>query len=395
MAYIRERTTKEGKRFYELAVNWDGERYSRRWYAPEGMNKRKADMAAAVAASEFEEECRAGRVQKHPNKTSIKYPVGLNPTLKEYSEQVFMPAKAVTMSENSRSNFQSYLNNRIYPALGNFRMREITPTMISQFLLSLQEEGLAHGTVEKHYVIIRLIFKMAFLSDLIERNPMDKVPHPKRRKSEPRRAEIEAYTADELIYILNCLSLEPLKWHALVTLVAVTGIRRGECCGLQWKYVDFKNNEITIAKTINYTPKAGIYEDTPKNGKTRTIPVDPGAMELLKQWQREQSQHAISPFVFTQENSADPMHPQSPERYLRNFSKRYGIEHLHPHKLRHTFASVAITNGADIASISEILGHCDKSVTLRMYTHADKESMKRAGNVFLSALKRSAAGGGA
>ena len=44
------------------------------------------------------------------------------------------------------------------------------------------------------------------------------------------------------------------------------------------------------------------------------------------------------------------------------------------------FASVAITNGADIASISEILGHCDKSVTLRMYTHADKESMKRAGH---------------
>ena len=111
-------------------------------------------------------------------------------------------------------------------------------------------------------------------------------------------------------------------------------------------------------------------------------------MELLRQWQWEQSQHAISPYVFTQENSADPMHPQSPERYLRKFSKHYGIEHLHPHKLRHTFASVAITNGADIASISEILGHCDKSVTLRMYTHADKESMKRAGNVFLSALKR-------
>ena len=56
-----------------------------------------------------------------------------------------------------------YLNNRIYPALGNYRMREITPTMISQFLPSLQEEGLAHGTAEKIYVIIRLIFKMAFL----------------------------------------------------------------------------------------------------------------------------------------------------------------------------------------------------------------------------------------
>ena len=56
-------------------------------------------------------------------------------------------------------------------------MCEITPTMISQLLLSLQDEGLAHGTVEKLYVIIRLIFKMAFLGNLIERNPMGKVPH--------------------------------------------------------------------------------------------------------------------------------------------------------------------------------------------------------------------------
>lgn len=56
-------------------------------------------------------------------------------------------------------------------------MCEITPTMISQLLLSIQDEGLAHGTAKKIYVIIRLIFKMAFLGDLIERNPMGKVPH--------------------------------------------------------------------------------------------------------------------------------------------------------------------------------------------------------------------------
>ena len=60
---------------------------------------------------------------------------------------------------------------------------------------------------------------------------------------------------------------------------------------------------------------------------------------------------------------------------------------MHPHKLRHSFASVAITNGADIASVSEALGHSDKAVTLRMYTHADQESIKRAGEVFREALK--------
>ena len=92
-------------------------------------------------------------------------------------------------------------------------------------------------------------------------------------------------------------------------------------------------------------------------------------------------------WVFTQNDSSEPMNPQSPTRYLARFSKKYGIEGLHPHKLRHSFASVAITNGADIASVSEKLGHSDKAVTLRMYTHADRESIDRASNIFRSALR--------
>lgn len=63
------------------------------------------------------------------------------------------------------------------------------------------------------------------------------------------------------------------------------------------------------------------------------------------------------------------------------------IEHLHPHKLRHSFASIAIVNGADIASVSEKLGHADKSTTLRLYTHADQNSIKQASNIFREAIK--------
>ena len=82
------------------------------------------------------------------------------------------------------------------------------------------------------------------------------------------------------------------------------------------------------------------------------------------------------------------MHPTSPTRYLKKFGKKYGIADFHPHKLRHTFASIAITNNADIASVSENLGHANKAITLRMYTHADAESIKRAGDVFRDALKK-------
>jgi len=72
---------------------------------------------------------------------------------------------------------------------------------------------------------------------------------------------------------------------------------------------------------------------------------------------------------------------------MKRFAKRYGVADLHPHKLRHSFASVAITNGADVASVSEKLGHSDKAVTLRMYTHADAESVKRVGDIFRNALE--------
>lgn len=250
----------------------------------------------------------------------------------------------------------------------------------------MQAQGKSHGTVVKVYTILKGIFKKAYRSDVIPSNPMDKVDRPTPRKDEIKPQEAEAYTVEEIKHIWNSLDQEPLKWRVFVRLLIDTGIRRGECCGLQWKDVDFKENTITVSGNLCYTPSKGVYLDTPKNGRTRLIDVDPNVMALLKQLRHEQAKEMISPYVFSQPGSADPMHPQSPTRYLKKFEKKYGIDHLHPHKLRHSFASIAITNGADVASVSEKLGHTDKAVTLRMYTHADQDSMKRASQVFRNAM---------
>lgn len=223
------------------------------------------------------------------------------------------------------------------------------------------------------------------MTDVIDRNPMDKVERPRPRKDESKSQEPAACSVAEIRQIFTALEQEPIKWQALVRLLIDTGIRRGECCGLQWKDVDFSQDTITICGNLCYTPAKGVYLDTPKNGRSRTIDVDPYVMNLLRQYRHENM--VLSPYVFTQEGSAEPMHPQSPGRYLQTFSKRYGFKGLHPHKLRHSFASIAITNGADVASVSEKLGHSDKAVTLRMYTHADHESIKRASNIFRAALK--------
>ena len=83
------------------------------------------------------------------------------------------------------------------------------------------------------------------------------------------------------------------------------------------------------------------------------------------------------------------MHPQSPTRYFQKFGKRYNVKDFHPHKLRHSSASIAITNGADVVSVSERLGHSDTAVTLRMYAHANEESVRRADQIGRDVLKQS------
>ncbi len=270
--------------------------------------------------------------------------------------------------------------------------REINPHAaedISALLLSMQSAGKANATCVKVYTILHSLVKMAYMSDVISINPMDKVERPKPRKSEHRDKPIEAYTASELQRIFSAIDTEPLKWRVLMRLLIDTGIRRGECCGLQWKDIDFNACTVTISGNLCYTPQKGVYLDTLKSGKVRTIDVAPEIIGLLRELRLEQSREAISPFVFTQSNSPEPMHPQSPARYMQKLSAKCGVPDLHPHKLRHTFASIAITNGADVASVSEKLGHSDKAITLRMYTHADQESIRRASQIFRDALKNS------
>ena len=123
---------------------------------------------------------------------------------------------------------------------------------------------------------------------------MHKVERPKPRKDEARHDEVAAYTVDEVRHILACLDKEPLKWQALVRLLIDTGIRRGECCGLQWKDINFQDNTIAICGNLCYTPKKGVYLDTPKNGRSRTIDVDPDIIALLRSLRSQQAAQAIS-----------------------------------------------------------------------------------------------------
>ena len=259
MASTRKLNTKDGTPFYEISVSRGRgiPRLTTRWYPPAGWSQKAIDRELVKVAVEFERKVKAGEVITRQEERVESYRKALEAaqikTLKQYGETVFMPSLAIRCSENTRTGYQGNLNKWIYPVLGDFKLPEVTAAQITALLLSMQAQNKSHSTVIKVYTVLQGLFKMAYLADLIDRNPMDKVQRPRPRKDEVKTQEAEAYTVEEIRHIWNCLSQEPLKWRAMIRLLIDTGIRRGECCGLQWKDVDFAKNTITICGNLCYT----------------------------------------------------------------------------------------------------------------------------------------------
>ena len=394
MASIKLNETKDGRRFFQISVSrgYGKAPYKTRWYWPDGWSKRTAEREAAKQAATFELACQNGevlnRAQAKEKAAQEAAEAAKLKTVRQYADGVFMPTKEATFSENARSSYRMFLDRHILPVLGEYLLTEVTPAMISKLLVDFQKAGYAHATAVKLYNILNGVFEMAFLDDSIPMNPMLKVKRPASRKGEQVQDEGEkALTAQELAHVLSCAAQEPLKWRAYINLAADTGARRGELCGLWWSDIDWSAGTVTIRRNLQYTAQAGVFETSPKNGKARSVDIGPETLSMLKQLQREQAATCISKYVFTQDGETVPMHPQSPTRYFKKFGKKYGIPNFHPHLLRHSSASVAITNGADVVSVSERLGHSDTAVTLRMYAHANEETIRRAGQTVRDALR--------
>ena len=394
MATTKAFLTKDGKQGFVIRVSRGRgkSKYQTRWYPKPDWSSRTIERELRKAAAEFERQCENGEIlnreQEREKEEAARAEAAKLKTVRQYAEGVFMPTKETTFAKTSRRNYEMFLEHYILPGIGDSLLTEVTPAMISRLILDYQRKGYAHSSAIKLYNILNGIFEMAFLDDSIQANPMRKVKRPAPRKDEKKQEESQkAYTVKELQNVLKCLENEPLKWRTYISLMMDTGARRGEICGLQWQDIDFTTGAVTIRRNLQYTKEDGVYAAAPKNGKTRTVDVGPDVLAMLSRLRAEQATSHLSKWVFTMEGSSAPMHPTSAGHYFRKFGQRNGIQDFHPHKLRHTSASIAITNGADVVSVSQRLGHSDTAVTLRMYAHANEESIRRAGQIVRDALK--------
>lgn len=396
MASCKLMSTKDGRRFWKISVSRGHGKspYTTRFYWKDGWSERYALREMKKAAAEFERKCSAGeimnRAQLQEQKRIEAAEAAKLKTVKQYATGVYMPTKLQTISEGTRKSYQTTLDRHIFPVIGDMLLPDVTPAILQKLLIDFQANH-AHGTTLVLYNVLNGIFEMAFLDDSIPISPMLKVKRPSISKDErAKRQEAnknKAYTAAEMKYILSCAENEPIKWQTFITLAADTGARRGELCGLCWTDINWAEKTITIQRNVQHTKKAGTYVTSTKTGNARTVDVGESSLRLLKQLRMQQAETGISKYVFTLLRSAGPMNPQRASDYFAKFGKQYGIDGFHPHKLRHTAASIAVTSGADIVSVSARLGHANPSTTLKMYAHANDEGIRRAGDIVREALK--------
>lgn len=370
------------------------------WTPPSGLTPAKAKKAAERAADAWEQEIRA-EYQKEQEAKANGQAYALPPEKRKddfaaFVNEIWLPLQ-VRGGNNKPATVTFYKNNAkmITAYFDGYILQDITPMDIQKYLVYLRTgykskfgTPLAPKTTHHLYATLNLIFGYAEKQEMIAKNPMRKVDAPKKVKK-----PVDALTEEQARQLFKLLPELPLDFRCMMLLFVTTGIRRSECVGLKWKDVDEKNGVLHIERGGSYTPESGIVISTPKTANSiRAIPLMPNVLGLLqllrKQTQREYPDTLLKEaFIFPGENGLfSPRDPNAITRRVKRFMDNNGLPNLSPHDLRHSCATLLLSQGADIKSIQEILGHADASTTLNFYVRADLKQMQEATGKFAAAF---------
>lgn len=258
------------------------------------------------------------------------------------------------------------------------------------FSIEQDKTPLSAKTIAEYHRFIHTVMQQAEDELLIPYNPAAKASAPKVGKTKP-----DFYEPDTVAAILDAAEQESIKWKTMLHLFLITGRRREDICGLKWEKIDFENHIVCIETSLLYLPKHGIYESTTKTENTTFLPLPDETMQLLREYRAWYNELRLkngdrwqdSGFLFVKNNGA-PIHPDSFAGWLRKFTKRHNLPHLHPHGFRHTNASMLIGNGVDVVTVANRLGHADVFTTLDIYSHAINEAKAKASETLADVMLR-------
>ena len=227
-----------------------------------------------------------------------------------------------------------------------------TPSSVKQFMARLSQKGLASSSISRTLSCLRSFYRYAIREGWCTANPAGVIRNPKGKSRLPKTLDV-----DQMNYLLDVEPQTRLEKRdrAMFELMYSSGIRLQELVGIDIKDVDL--NE-------------GLVHVIGKGKKARLAPVGTAAKRAIHDWLSTRGHFELSDPLFTS-RQGKRLSPRSIQTRLKMYGvKQLGSSGLHPHMLRHSFATHMLESSGDLRAVQELLGHENISTT-QVYTHLD------------------------
>ncbi|MDD5330746.1 MAG: tyrosine recombinase XerC [Sulfuricella sp.] len=243
---------------------------------------------------------------------------------------------------------------------GDVPLDRLQVLQIRRFVAQLHGRGLSGKTLARMLSAWRGFYAYLARDHGFAHNPCVGLRAPKAVKALPH-----ALSPDEAVHLMDIPGDDPLALRdkAMFELFYSSGLRLSELTGLPLAGLD---------------PAAGIVRVTGKGGKTREVPVGRHALEAVQNWlpERDKLAKAGERALFVGKNGAG-LTPRAVQYRVKQWALRLGIAaNVHPHVLRHSFASHMLQSSGDLRAVQEMLGHANISTT-QVYTHLDFQHLAK------------------
>jgi integrase len=340
--------------------------------------RRVAPVQSRRGAAEYEAVLRGGSSMSMPCSTGAETG-GAVPTLGEFAPEWLTTYAAVNNKPSEVIAKEVALRVHLLPFFGNSRKLDtFTPRDVEAFKAAKLAEGLSPKTINNHLTVLRKLLVTAEEWEFI-----DRVPRIRRLKVAPAR--YDWLSRDESERFLQAIERHYPQWKAVFWIALRTGLRRGEIFGLHWSDVDLVARHLTV--------RYGVYRgrlSTPKNGRTRTIPLTRGLTEVLREHQAVT--RLRGDLLFPGEEGGLTRHLDHVDRPLKGALRLAGLRKIRFHDLRHSFASQLVSAGRPLKEVQELLGHGSITMTMR-YAHLAPDRMREAVDVLEEPIDRAAGTG--
>ena len=232
------------------------------------------------------------------------------------------------------------------------------PSHVRGHLGRLHARGRSPRTIARALSSVRAFFAFAVRHDVLAANPAAGIVGPKRGRSLPKALDIDRTAR---LFDGTPQSKTQLRDRAMLEVLYGCGVRLAELVGIDLKDVDLANGFATV---------------TGKGNKTRIVPLGAPAIEAIAAWLATRPGVRASAPLFTGRGAAR-ISPRTVQTRLKKLSlAELGTDALHPHMLRHSFASHLLESSGDLRAVQELLGHADIATT-QIYTHLDFQHLAK------------------